>query len=225
MEILENFAVFEGLDGSGTTTQLNILNDIFHPEASVKENLYIAEPAVKYLSLPPLYITFEPTDGSIGKIIRSGLKKENVLNPQTIAMLFAADRYEHIFGTNGVAERCRRGELVVSDRYFPSSLVYQGITCGEELPAMLNRSFPGPETLIFFDINPAAAQERLSAREQKEIYEHLNFQIQVRERYLALLPKLREQGVRVEIIDASASLKEVAGEVWKAIEKMPIFKR
>jgi dTMP kinase len=64
----------------------------------------------------------------------------------------------------------------------------------------------------------------MAGRDQKEIYEYLDFQIKVRDRYLALLPVFREQGIRVEIIDAAPEAEEVATLVWKAIEKMPIFK-
>ena len=211
MEILKNFIVFEGIDGSGTTTQLNIL-----------EKFFLLNQA--RLSLPPFYKTFEPTDGSIGKIIRSCLREEAVLRAETIAMLFAADRNEHVFGSGGVAERCGRGELVVSDRYVPSSLVYQGITCGDELPAALNRVFPVPELLLFFDIDPETAQKRIAGREQKEIYETMDFQIQVRRRYKTLLSQFSAEGVRIGIIDSSKPPEEAAREVWEHIQKMPIFK-
>jgi dTMP kinase len=140
-------------------------------------------------------------------------------------MLFAADRHEHLFGPGGIVERCKQGELVVSDRYLPSSLVYQGITCGDEFPDLINRDFPGPELLLFFDIDPEIAMKRISGRGQAEIFEYLEFQILVRERYKALLPRLSEQGIRVENIDASAPPEEVAREVWAAIEKMPIIKK
>lgn len=229
MEILDNFAVFEGLDGSGTTTQLTILEKFFHQSGSsaiLPDHLLVAEPGGDYLySSLPFCKTFEPTDGIIGRIIRSGLRKEVILRPETIAHLFAVDRDEHIFGPGGVSERCHRGELVVSDRYVPSSLVYQGITCGDALPLLLNRNFPGPELLIFFDIDPETAQNRRAGRDRKEIYEYLEFQIQVRERYKALLPTYAGQGVRVEVVDASPPPEEVAREIWKVIQKMPIFKR
>jgi dTMP kinase len=209
MEILKNFAVLEGCDGSGTTTQLNILEKFFNQNRS---------------TLPVFYKTFEPTNGSIGKLIRSALKKETVFCPETIALLFAADRNEHLYGPGGIDEHCKAGELVVSDRYLPSSLVYQGIACGEELPARLNRNFPAPELLIFLDIESEIAQKRISERKQREIFENPDFQIQVCERYKTLLPQLSAEGVRVEIINASLSPEEVAGEIWKAIEKMPILK-
>jgi len=211
MEILANFVVFEGLDGSGTTTQIGILEDFFLQNR---------------LSMPPFYITFEPTNGSIGKLLRSLLKGEETQKAETMAMLFAADRNEHVFGNGGIAERCKRGELVVCDRYLISSLVYQGITCGEELPARLNRGFPAPELLIFLDIEAETAIERIASRGvQKEIYENLAFQKKAGERYKNLLPEFASQGVRVEIIDASLPPDEVALQVWGAVEKMPIFKR
>jgi dTMP kinase len=208
MKILSNFAVFEGLDGSGTTTQLTLLKNRFDREGT---------------SLPPLYNTFEPTEGNIGRLIRLGLRGEIPLLPSTIAMLFAADRNEHLYGPGGIAERCSRGELVVSDRYTLTSLVYQGITCGEEYPALLNRDFPAPEALFFFDLDPETAQKRMEGRGVKEIYEYLDFQKQVRERYLALLPVLQAEGVRVARINAAMDREKVAEEVWRALEKMPIF--
>jgi len=211
MKILKNFVVFEGIDGSGTTTQLNLLETFFSQNR-------------EKLPLPPFHKTYEPTNSSIGQMIRSALRKEVPLEAETVALLFAADRNEHLFGKGGIEERCGRGELVVSDRYTPSSLVYQGITCGEELPLALNRDFPGPELLLFFDIDPVNAQDRIASRELKEIYEYLDFQIQVRQCYKNLLPALAEQGVRVETIDASLPPSEVAREVWKTMEKLPIFK-
>ena len=208
MEILKNFVVFEGLDGSGTTTQLNILEKSF---------LQNRPPP------PSFYKTFEPTNGSIGKLIRLSLRGELILKDETAALLFAADRNEHVYGPGGILERCKRGELVVSDRYLLSSLAYQGITCGEELPARLNRDFPRPELLIFFDIENEEAQKRMAGRKQKEIFETLDFQTEVRRRYKLLLPQFASEGVRVEIIDASLTPGEVARQVWRLIEKIPIF--
>jgi len=212
MKIIKNFVVLEGIDGSGTTTQLNMLETFFLQNRAQQ-------------AMPPFYKTYEPTNSSIGQLIRRALRKEIALEAETTALLFAADRNEHLYGSGGIEERCERGELVISDRYAPSSLVYQGITCGDELPLKLNRDFPNPELLLFFDIDPLNAQDRIAHRELREIYEYLDFQIQVRQRYKNLLPLLAEQGVAVEIIDASLPPSEVAGAVWKIIEKLPIFNR
>ncbi|MDR3115834.1 MAG: dTMP kinase [Treponema sp.] len=210
MMILKNFAVFEGGDGSGTTTQLGLLRNRF------------ASPAVS--GLPPLYATWEPTDGPIGGLLRSALKGEIPLKRETLATLFAADRNEHVYASGGIVERSTRGELVISDRYVLSSLVYQGIDCGEELVRRLNERFPLPELLFFFDIDGEQAVTRMEGRRVKEIYEYLDFQIQVRERYRALLPWYAREGVRVEIIDASQEPQAVAEEIWRALRNMPIVK-
>ena len=210
MEILKNFVVFEGCDGSGTTTQLNILEDFF---------LHC-----KTRSMPPFCKTFEPTNGSIGKLIRQNLRKEITFNPVSMAFLFAADRSEHLYAANGVLERCKQGELVVCDRYILSSIAYQGIECGEELPERLNNNFPGPELLLFFDIDPEIAQKRMENRDIKEIYEYIDFQIEVRSRYKRLLPIIAGQGTIVKEIDASMPVEEVHKEVWSLIKELPIIK-
>ena len=208
MEILENFIVFEGCDGSGTTTQLNTLEDFFHHHR-------------EKLELPSFYKTNEPTNSSIGKIIRGFLRKEFDFLPETVAMLFAADRNEHAYGNGGIAECCSRGELVVCDRYVLSSLVYQGLVCGDEVPRRLNAGFPLPQMLLFFDIDSETAQQRMHGRDMKEVYEYLDFQIKVRERYKSLLPELAGAGVIVETIDASASSQDVARQVRQIIQKLP----
>jgi dTMP kinase len=206
MEIIPNFAVFEGGDGSGTTTQLSMLSE-----------------RLKKYGGPCFFSTFEPTNGQIGKIIRAALTKEASITPQTLAMLFAADRNEHIYGTDGILEHINRGELVISDRYVLSSLVYQGIECGDELPASLNSRFPAPETLIFLDLEPEIALKRMKNRTSLEIYEYLDFQVKVREKYKSLLGMYAGAGVRVETVDASQTAQEVADKVWSIVSQMPIF--
>ena len=223
MKILNNFVVFEGGDGSGTSTQMEILKSSF-----------TAQPGLGFFNVYPpkgpgssplrLFPTFEPSDGPIGRFIRSALRGEISLKNETLAFLFAADRNEHLFGPGGIEEHAKLGDLVVCDRYILSSLVYQGITCGEELPVRLNSSFPLPEVLIFFDVAPEIAQKRMENRQKKDIYEFLEFQVQVRERYRALLPEFEAAGCKVVIIDASRPPDEVADEVWKILQKMPILK-
>lgn len=206
--VIQNFVVFEGGDGSGTTTQLRLLQDRFAKEKTTLR----------------LYTTFEPTDGPIGRLIRSALKGAIPLQSETLARLFAADRNEHLYAPGGILERCNQGELVVSDRYVLSSLVYQGIDCGEELPQALNAQFPVPAVLFFFDVDPAIALKRMENRPVKEIYEYLGFQIQVRELYKALLPWYERQGVQVEIIDAGKEPEEVGERLWRTLENMPILR-
>ncbi|MDR1837659.1 MAG: dTMP kinase [Treponema sp.] len=206
MEIISNFAVLEGGDGSGTTTQLSMLAERF-----------------KKLKKPAFFPAFEPTEGQIGQIIRRGLKGEISLKPETICLLFAADRNEHLYGVDGILAHINRGCLAVSDRYALSSLVYQGIECGDELPKIINSRFPAPELTIFLDIDPETAISRMKGRGSLDIYERLDFQKKVREKYLSVLEAYRAGGAKVRIIDALKSAQEVAEEIWSIISEMPIF--
>jgi dTMP kinase len=224
--ILANFAVLEGCDGSGTTTQLKLLS----------------RRAAGLPGFPPFYATAEPTGGPVGELIRRLLKEsppvppgtggdsavsgETRVSPETLARLFAADRAEHLYGSGGIVERCSaRGELVVSDRYSPSSLVYQAVDCGEDLPRILNESFPFPELLVYLDIDGETAIKRIAGRPEREIFERLEFQKKVREGYRKLLPKWKKSGVRVVFLDGACSPEEVAEEVWRAVAEMPIVKK
>ncbi|MDR0643074.1 MAG: dTMP kinase [Treponema sp.] len=211
MGILGNFVVLEGIDGSGTSTQIELLKGRFGSRNSEG-------------GMPVLYATAEPGAGELGRLIRRALRGELSLLPETLARLFAADRGEHLYGPGGLVERAGRGELVVCDRYVPSSLVYQGLECGEELPRTLNSPFPAPELIVFFDLDPRIAAERIRDRKEREIYEYLDFQIRVRDRYLSLLPGFRAQGSTVVQIDASRNQAEVAGQLWAVLENMPILK-
>jgi len=206
MEIIPNFVVFEGGDGSGTTTQLSMLSE-----------------RLKNTGKPVFFPTFEPTDGQIGKLIRSALKKDLILKPQTLAMLFAADRNEHLNGQDGILAHVNRGELVVSDRFVLSSLVYQGIECGNELPNVLNSRFAAPELTIFLDVDPKIAINRMSKRGSLEIYEYLEFQEKVRQKYKSAVDDYRKNGARVEVIDSSKTIEEVADQVWSMLLGLPIF--
>jgi dTMP kinase len=101
--------------------------------------------------------------------------------------------------------------------------VYQGLECGEELPRALNAPFPAPELIVFFDLDPHTALERIRGRRDREIYERLDFQLKVRDRYLAILPGLRARGSAVVQIDASRSPEDVAEQLWGALKKLPIL--
>lgn len=200
MQIIKNFIAIEGADGSGTTTQLNLLEERLKNSGNID-----------------FFTTFEPTSGHIGRLIRSALKKEVGFDPKTLCYLFAADRHEHLHGKDGIIERAEKGCLVISDRYALSSLVYQGIECGDELPLALNSGFPAPEITLFFDLKPEIAQKRMENRSSLEIYEYLDFQKKVYEKYLAVIESYAAGGARVEIIDASKSIEEVADTVWKTL--------
>lgn len=197
--IQKNFIVFEGLDGSGTSTQIEMLKR--RDEAK------------------KIFFTAEPTESETGKFLRKILGGKTKVSAQAAAYLFAADRAEHLWAKGGIAEQCESGKIVVCDRYIFSSLAYQGATCGEELPKMLNRPFPLPEILFFFDIKSDDALKRIEARgEKKEIYENKKMLDETAARYKKAIDEFKSQGeMKVVEIDATLAKDEIAEKIWNEI--------
>jgi dTMP kinase len=206
---LRRFIVLEGGDGSGTTTQLHLLAADF-----AKAGL-------------PAWITSEPTDSPEGLLIRRILSGELSRDPGTLARLFAADRNEHLKAAGGILDRLGRGEIVVCDRYVLSSLAYQGVACGPELPAQLNAAFPLPELLIYFDLEPELSIQRLEARQNLDIFEKLPIQERVRAAYREALAGFAENscaptGMKIVRVDAAQPVETVHQSVRSAIAGLGI---
>jgi dTMP kinase len=148
LKTLNNFIVFESIDGGGKSTQSKILVDHF-----IKKG--------KMCSLDT-----EPTHSDIGKLIRATLRGESDVIPDALAGLFAADRYQHVYApATGIEARIDQGEIVVCDRYVLSSLAYQGSYVSDpELTRSLNVNFPLPTLLVYLDVPVDVALERISKR-------------------------------------------------------------
>jgi len=204
-EIVKGFIAFEGIDGTGTTTQL------------VRLSRRLESAGIAFQT------GCEPTPGPVGILIRQALSGAFEARPETVARLFAADRGEHLYAAGGIVDRAGAGQIVVSDRYFFSSLAYQGLTCGPDLPAALNAPFPLPELLLFFELDPEVAERRMSSRAALDIYENLAFQRRVAEAYRTVIGSFEDSGMAIARINASASQDEVETAVWAAVS--PLVKR
>ncbi|MCR5723813.1 MAG: dTMP kinase [Treponema sp.] len=193
--VLHNFIVFEGIDGAGTSTQLKRLSERADSDR--------------------FFFTAEPTDLPTGRFLRSMLKGEVVLDPRTASYLFAADRIEHLWGKDaggnatGIEPIAQSGKIVVSDRYLFSSLAYQSIDCGMELPLSLNKPFPLPELLFFFDLDPKTALSRVDSRGSREIYEKEDFLCRVRDAYHKVFNLYKDSGMKIITLDATQTADEV----------------
>ena len=201
--ILKNFIVFEGIDGAGTSTQIKKL---------------VEHDTTRFVP------TAEPTTNETGKFLRRMLGGEFSVDEKTNAYLFAADRCEHIFGKGGVQELCESGKIVVSDRYFFSSMAYQSVSCGEELPKLLNSPFPLPEYLFYFVINPEISLGRVNARgEHKEIYETIEKQKKIAAQYEKVISEYEknagETGMKIIRIDATKDIETISKEIWDVLNK------
>jgi dTMP kinase len=204
--IQEKFVVLEGLDGAGTTTQADLLSKRLRAEGR------------------PHSVSWEPTDGPVGALIRSILAHMVPALPRTIALLFAADRNQHLNAPDGIIERTARGELVISDRYLFSSLAYQSIECGMEYVMELNRSFPLPQCLFFVDTPVEICQERLARRSTRDLFDNISFQSKVRDAYLSVIGRFSGSGMTICILDGSLAPEAIGDEIWKVLESLPIHK-
>lgn len=203
--ILKNFIVFEGIDGAGTTTQIKKLTEYFNQEK--------------------IYATAEPTSTETGLFLRKILKGDIKLNEKTIAHLFAADRAEHLYGKNGIIEQINNGKIAVSDRYFFSSLAYQTVSCGEELPYLLNSNFPLPELLFYFKINPEVSLKRVLNRSANtEIYEKLDYQKQTALLYDKVINDFstteKGKGMKVITINAEDTIENIFQIILENVKKI-----
>jgi dTMP kinase len=178
------FICIEGLDGCGKTTQAKLL--------------------VKKLqkSYKAVYTT-EPSRGKIGTFIRNRcLYGEKRLSSVTEALLFAADRIEHV--ENEVLPALDQGKLVISDRYVYSSLAYQGAAgLSLEWIEKVNEHALKPDLAVFIDVDPKTVMRRLKPK--KSVMENMATQQKVRDVYLKFVAK----GKLVRL-DGNSAQNEVA---------------
>jgi dTMP kinase len=202
--ILDKFIVLEGLDGSGTTTQAQLLFHNFKKESI------------------PSRVTAEPTDLPAGKLLRNILKGEIKSKPETVALLFAADRYEHVFAEEfGINDAVNSGNWIISDRYLFSSMAYQSVQCDFEWVRQLNSIFPLPQYLFYLDVPVDDCSRRISRREQEELYDRQEFQSKVKKRYEMVLEFFAHEDMKIIRIDGRQNPNDIAEEIWSYIPSKP----
>ena len=162
------FICIEGLDGSGKTTQAKLL----------AKNLRKSHNAV---------YTAEPSHGKIGTFIRNSyLYGEKRLSSVIEALLFAADRIEHV--ETEVLPALHQGKLVISDRYLYSSLAYQGAAgLSLEWIEKINEHALRPDLAVFIDVDLKTVMNRLKSK--KSVMENMETLQQVRDVYLKFVAK------------------------------------
>ncbi len=198
------FVVIEGLDGSGKSTQIELLRDYFHSRGEA------------------CHVTAEPTELPTGRLIRSVLRREVTVDPRTLAAMFAADRIEHLFHpVEGILEMLSSGYHVVASRYYFSSLAYQSEFVDPGFVASLNRlakvTLPADLT-IFLDLDPAVSMQRIKARPgDDELFETLEKLRDVRDSFLNAF-SVYGADENIHQLDAGREIATVAEEIQDIIE-------
>jgi dTMP kinase len=200
--------VFEGIEGSGKTTQANLLYE------SISR---LTERCV---------LTVEPRPESpITRLIREELKKDpskegEAFDMRALQLLFAADRSVHV--EKLIRPSLEAGEIVVVDRYFLTSVAYSSAFGNEELAdyfMSVNSVFPKPDLLFYLRVAPEVALRRVALREKKDRYDNLESLRKQYDAYQSLAQRHRsEAGSRWCEIDGDRDQQSVAADVlaaWK----------
>ncbi len=203
------FIVLEGIDGSGTSTQSELLKEYFISQG---------EKAV---------ISPEPSSGIIGNLIRQALKKRILftkdadLFDEQMAYLFAADRHDHLYNdVDGVFKLINDGFHVISTRYYFSSLSYNCQTPEQfNFVSKLNHKFPNPDLAIYLDISPEVSLSRIKDRSLKEVYETQNKLSKVRKNYQNIFANYTDD---LLIIDGTEDKTEISHKIISKIQKIKV---
>jgi dTMP kinase len=199
------FVVIEGIDGAGTTTQV----------ARLAERL-------KKSSGRPVRTTREPSDGPVGTLVRQVLTGRIVLPGgrapgwTTMALLFAADRMDHV--ESEIEPFLADGGIVLSDRYDASSLAYQSVSSGRGGEATIdwirsiNRYALRPDLTVVLDVPPDVGAARREARgEAAQLYEQNEVQRALAAFYKDLPRHMPSD--RIVLVDATGSVEDVERRV------------
>lgn len=202
------FIVFEGIDGSGKTTQINKLCE------------YLESKGRK------VYVTSEPTISLTGGMLRDALSGVSKRTSCEMAAMFVLDRIFHnVNGKWGINKMLDEGFDVLCDRYYYSSLAYQGSETDFEWVKRMNLDCPEirtPDACIFLDLTPDESLERISkGRATTEIYETKEKLTAVRNTFLNVFEELKDrEGEDIRIISAFGDVETVAARIQSAVDEI-----
>ncbi len=197
------FIVFEGIDGSGKSTQAKLL------AARLTAAGY------------KVYLTFEPTDSEIGKLIRKIFSGERPADEHVIAALFAADRLDHILNTtNGIKKKLEEGYIVICDRYYLSSYAYHSVHVDMDWVIQLNSVSAQqlkPDFCFFIDVDVETSMQRIADnRTTIEPYETSDNLRKVRENYFKAIEK-SHSNENIIIVNGKQELGIITDEILNNI--------
>ncbi len=182
------FIVFEGPDGAGTTTHSEWLADALRRKGK------------------DVLLTAEPSEGPVGQHIRSELKAHSGITPREYQELFVNDRAWHV--EHIIKPALRKGAIVISDRYVPSTLIYgasQGLP--QEWLHEMNKDFLKPDLMIFTLPPVEVCWARVSKRPEKDSFEQQDLQKKIHQAYV----DMANADSSIRVIDTSGE-KDVVEE-------------
>jgi len=191
------FIVFEGLDGSGTSTQTKLLLKYFKKKGK------------------RAYLTKEPTRFLIGGLIKSFVSGDWKSTPECLQLLFTADRAYHL--DKEIIPLLKKGVIVIGDRYFLSTLAYGSLEIKDgDWLLNLNKNFILPDITCLLKVRPKICMERMKKeRFSLTLFEKEEKLTEVWKNYKKFSKKFKN----VYIIDGEKSIEEVFKQVKNIIKK------
>ena len=202
------FIVIEGIDGSGKSTQISLLAKKLTEEGR------------------KVYTTAEPTISLTGGMLRDALRGVTQHTTCEIAAMFLLDRIAHnVNPVNGIEKFLASGVDVICDRYYYSSLAYQGSETDFDWVLDMNINCPEirkPDLCIFLDLEPEKCFDRISKnRLVKEIYEETERLERYRKRYFEIFDMLKFTD-NIAIIDTAKDIEAVAADVYAKVSELDV---
>jgi len=192
------FIIFEGIDGSGLTTQSKILKD------------YLEEKGNK------VFLTKEPTNSHIGKLIRKTLRGLYKTDQEALALLFAVDRSMHM----DIIKKELKDSFVICDRYYFSNFAYQMLSVDLNHLIRINSRFLKPDLTIFLDVPAEVCKKRIDEnRKHIEIFENQETLERIRKNYIKIIKLFKKKGYNIVEIDGNRSIEETHADIVKCVEK------
>jgi len=190
---LPKFIVFEGLDGSGTSTQSALL------KKALGDSCFLDQ---------------EPSDGYIGKMLREILEQKKKVNPITLLQLFLADRVDH---QNILKEKLSQGQNVIFTRYIVSTLAYQGIHFDTGDLYEFNKNFKVPDYTFFLEVDPKTSLKRKDGG--KDLFENFETLNKVTENYKKAIDLLKTKGWKIFILNGLNTPEAVHSQIKEILKK------
>ena len=198
------FIVFEGIDGAGKTTQINLLANYLREQGR------------------SVYCTAEPTETVSGGLLRDALSGVTRRTVCEMAAMFVFDRINHnVNPVNGIQKMLNDGFDVICDRYYYSSLAYQGSGTDPVWVSNMNLNCPEimrPDICIFLDLTPEQSMARINRnRATQEIYENEEKLTLVRNQFYRVFEELKDRD-NIQIVDAYRSVEEIHQSIVKLVD-------
>ena len=197
------FIVFEGIDGAGKTTQIRLLEKALQARGR------------------RVFCTAEPTESVSGGMLRDALSGVHKRTPCELAALFTLDRIFHnVNPVSGIEKMLSDGYDVICDRYYYSTLAYQGYETDGDWVRSMNLLCPEirrPDLCIFLDLTVEESMARIEKnRATTEIYETHERLEAVRSRFMRVLEELQATET-IHVVNAADSIEAVHARILELI--------